>query len=310
MATRLESYLTALARQRGFREAMMGRGGGQPAQGQSGGGQKAQPQAGMGSQRSANQQGGMAQPGMLPGLMMPQQQAAGKDGQGGGFGFGDLLNAGVGFLTGGPIGAGASILGSVIGASRGSSSSSGSSGATGTPSTGSTYAQVQQRALSGQGAMPSSLLQGALSQGLGLVNAQAQQSRENVGTNLAQRGLSQSGIYGSAMADIEGSRLQALGSLGQQLAQQQFQYSSQAQEGALNREAGMMQQQAGIRAQQPEWYDYLIQAAPAIGQYVTSRNQQPSDIAALAAALGLSPRTDVPVDWNRLNQQGWDAGGR
>lgn len=288
MATKFEQWLMAHARQRGFREAMMGAGvQGQSGGGQSsgGGGQKAQPQGGVGSQRSANQQGGMAQPGMFSPVVAPAAQRK-EDGQGGGGFMGTLLNAGVGFLTGGPIGAGAAILGSVIGGSR--SSGGGQQQATG----GDMYQQLQSRALSGQGILPASLTQGALSEGLGLVNAQAQRSRENLGTNLASRGILHSGIMGSGLADIEGARLGALSSLGQQIAQMNM----QSQESALNREAGMVQQQRAIRANEPEWYDYLISAAPAVGQYLYNQQNPQADLGTtLAQILGQRQGGETPM---------------
>jgi len=310
---KLTEYLADAARRRAFREAM-GMASPQP-QGGGGGGagvQGTQPQAGIGSQRGANQQGGMAQQSWLPPV---QPQAAGSsgqqpaDGRGGGLNWGTLATGLVGFATGGPIGAGAAILGNLAGGGGGGQARQQQSGPSSTASRTSAYNTAQESALRGGGAIDPSILQGAFSQGLAAVNAQAQQGNEALQAQLASRGVLHSGILGSGLADIERGRLSGVAGLSQNLAQTALNYQTQAQEAAMGREAGMIQQQVGINAAEPEWWETLAGAAVPISQYLAQRNQQPTDYAALAAALGLNPPQPVAAPtptrgYDRLTKEG------
>lgn len=281
MASKLNAYLADAARRRAFREAM-GLGGAQPQQGQAQGQTQGQaPQAGVGSQRAANQRGGMASGGWLPpvqggGMTAPASSSGQPDGQGGGGGFlGALAGGAMGFATGGPIGAGAGILASLLGGGGGGQRAGGPSNRTNRQE----YLSQQNAALQGQ--MPEPMMQGAVSQGLGMVNAQAQQSRTNLGANMASRGLVGSGIAAGGYADIEQARLGGVERLAQQLAQMAY----QRQESAMGRQAGMLQQSRAIEASQPQWWETLAQAAVPVSQYLYAQQHPAPDLAAVMQSI-------------------------
>jgi len=274
MAERLNNYLADAARRRAFREAMGAGSGGPSPQGVT------QPQGGVGSQRAGNQQGGMTSGGWLPPLQSGGATVAQgpEDGKGGGV-FDTLVQAAVGFATGGPGGAGAAILANVAGGG-GRSSGGGSSGPTNRTNR-QEYLSQQNQALQGQ--LPASMTQGAVSQGLGMLNAQAQRSRENLATNMASRGLSGSGIAAGGYADIEEARLGGVEALSQRLAEMAF----SSQQSALGREAGMIQQNRAIEAGKPEWWETLAQAAVPVSQYLYQQSHpQPSMADVLASVFG------------------------
>lgn len=281
MASKLNAYLADAARRRAFREAM-GLGGAQPQQGQAQGQTQGQaPQAGVGSQRAANQRGGMASGGWLPpvqggGMTAPASSSGQPDGQGGGGGFlGALASGAMGFLTGGPIGAGAAILANVAGSSGGGGRAGGPTNRTNRQE----YLSQQNQALQGQ--MPEPMMQGAVSQGLGMVNAQAQQSRANLGANMASRGLVGSGIAAGGYADIEQARLGGIERLAQQLAQMAY----ERQESAMGRQAGMIQQSRAIEASQPQWWETLAQAAVPVSQYLYAQQNPAPDLAGVMQSI-------------------------
>lgn len=281
MASKLNAYLADAARRRAFREAM-GLGGAQPQQGQAQGQTQGQaPQAGVGSQRAANQRGGMASGGWLPpvqggGMTAPASSSGQPDGQGGGGGFlGALASGAMGFLTGGPIGAGAAILANVAGSSGGGGRAGGPTNRTNRQE----YLSQQNQALQGQ--MPEPMMQGAVSQGLGMVNAQAQQSRANLGANMASRGLVGSGIAAGGYADIEQARLGGIERLAQQLAQMAY----ERQESAMGRQAGLLQQSRAIEASQPQWWETLAQAAVPVSQYLYAQQNPAPDLAGVMQSI-------------------------
>ena len=273
MGARLQSYLVDAARRRAFREALSGQ------SMMSGPAPTGQMPGGVGSQRAGNQRGGMTQGGQPPmrqPMMMPTQE-----GQGGGLNFGTLLSGGLGFLTGGPIGAGAAILASIAGSSRSGGGAQGQQ-AQSTPSNRDAYNTAQGQALQGQ--LPPAMMQGALSQGMGLMNQQAQNSQQNVGANMAARGLTQSGVAANAYGEIEQTRLQGLAGLSQRLAEMAY----SGQQSAMGREASAQGQQRAIDAAQPEWWETLAQAAGPISQFVYQQQHPATDpIAALAQVLGM-----------------------
>jgi hypothetical protein len=282
-ANKLNEYLLQAAFRRGYREAM----GLSGAQGGAATGATVQaPQGGVGSQRAGNQRGGMASGGWLPAPTAPAVTSQGgpEDGRGGNF-FGTIASGALGFLTGGPIGAGAAILGSLAG---GGSNSSGQSSSGNAPALSADYNQAHQQALQGQGTVDPAVLQGAQSQGMAAINAQAQNSRDSLMANLASRGMLHSGVAATGLANVEQGRLSASSDLAQRLAEMAFAHRANAQQAALGREAGVMQQQAGIEgqmrvidAQRPQWWETLAQAAVPIGQYLYQQQNPAPDVSAL-----------------------------
>lgn len=251
------------------------------------GGQQGQP---TGSRQRANQRGGQASPRlagpghgqyrMALGLGPGGSQGLGAEenrkqrGEGRGGGLGDWLPSilgAAGTMLGGPLGG---VAGGMVGqALRPPSRAAQPAAPAPQPGEAEAYGALQRRALSGAGTMPAGLYQQALTQGLAGINAQTERSRQNLARDLGARGLLHSGLYAGGLADIERGRLGALSSLQGGLQTEQWRLGQQAQEAAANRYAQALMQGRQIEAQQPQWYDYLIQAAPAVGQYLGSRNQ-------------------------------------
>lgn len=241
----------------------------------------------------AKQKGGTTQLGWMPPAIRSK-----AEGQGGFNLLGAIGSGLMGFATGGVLGAGAAILGSLASDSQRRRELRAARQTEQSVPVSDTYREVQERALRGEGLMSPSMEQAQWRQALAALAAQAQRSRETLGANLASRGLLHSGIYSRAMSDVERARLGGVQNVALGMAQQRL----EAQQRALDREAAAQRlqtqlagqsamQQRALAAAEPEWWETVAQAAPAIGQYLAMRNQQAPDWRALVRELQGSAAT-------------------
>ena len=91
------------------------------------------------------------------------------------------------------------------------------------------YNAYMQRALAGGGGLPESAYQAARVRGLQSINAQAQEARRNLAQQMAQRGITGSGVMAQGLMGLEAGRTGAVGNLEYGLAQQGLEAARQAQ---------------------------------------------------------------------------------
>lgn len=84
------------------------------------------------------------------------------------------------------------------------------------------YRQALLQGLMGMGGLPQQMYQSAWNRGQSALDAQAQQSRARLQGDLGRRGVLNSGMYGTAMADVERAKLGGMSELSAQLASEQL----------------------------------------------------------------------------------------
>lgn len=257
-----------------------------------------------------------AQPGVTTrrdqqrGGMMSRPYGGQAEGRGGGWGSA-LLGVG-GALLGGVPGA---LAGSALGSAFEGSSSSGGQRV---PSLGEQYPDIGSAFrrnltgwLGGQSGLSPSVYQQALSEGMSAIGSQAQQSRQRLTENLAQRGMTQSGALSGGLADIEQGRLASTGSLVGRLQEADMQRRRQAMRDAMDivaRSRGQATTQEAARqrlmAQQPDTWDYLAEAVSAATPY-TMGEAEPLSVQDMAAALLEGTQATTPTTTPTTQPTGW-----
>ena len=119
------------------------------------------------------------------------------------------------------------------------------------------FRSYMQNALAGRDGLPQAAYDAALQQGMHTINAQAQQSNQQLQEALGARGLAHSGMMGSGMLGIEQNRLGAFGQLATGLAQQGLQASREAQQNAAAMFPALLG--ADTQASSDAWHGLLAQ---------------------------------------------------